>query len=119
MIVLNLKSVFKARGIDNPASFLLNAGLSRHTVTNFLHNNSGSVKLRYIDLICTKLNCTPNDLFVWVPDKNNVLPESHLLNTIKRGNTVFDLKETMKSIPINQLNQIVDILKNNNSTSTD
>jgi DNA-binding Xre family transcriptional regulator len=112
MLVLNLKAIFSARGIDNPFSFLVNAGLSRHTATDFLHNTTGTVKLRYLELICSRLNCTPNDLFVWIPDNKTIVPESHQLNALKKNNKSFDLKKTFNNIPVDQLTRIAEMLKN-------
>ncbi len=119
MLYYNFKSVFKARGVDNPYTFLVNAGLSPHTASSFLNNNLQSVKLKHIEIICRELHCTPNDLFIWRPDKNKIISETHPLNTLNRKNVSFDLKETMKTIPIDQLNQIVNILKQQNTQKSE
>jgi len=48
-------------------------------------------------------------------DSNNLVSKEHPLNELNRRNSVFDLRETMKSIPISELNEIVGILKKKNT----
>ena len=115
MLTLSIKSIFKARGIDKPYSFLVKAGFSNHTATYILNHHVKEVQLRHLEILCRELHCTPNDILIWRPDSNNVVSGDHPLNTLNRGSSVFDLKETMKSIPISQLNEIVGILKKQNT----
>jgi len=115
MLTLSLKPIFKARGIDKPYSFLVKAGFSNHTATYMLNHHVKEVQLRHIEILCRELHCTPNDLFVWRMDSNNLVSKEHPLNELNRRNSVFDLRETMKSIPISELNEIVGILKKKNT----
>ena len=111
MFILNLTSIFKVRGIERPYTFLVKAGLSPHTATSILSSSTRVFRLDHIELICEKLNCTPNDLLMWKPDKNKNIGENHSLTKLKRDQSDYNIHETLKTIPLDQLNEIASILK--------
>ena len=99
MLTLNLLPVFSARGIEKPYAFLVRAGFTSHSA-NIMLNNPKAIKLHYIELLCTKLNCEPSDLFMWTPDKNHPLAENHALRNI--GGTI----DILLDLPYKQLKDI-------------
>jgi DNA-binding Xre family transcriptional regulator len=123
MLYINLQPIFKARGIDRPHTFLVNAGIPSHTAHKFLEGSYRQPRLDNIEVICAALNCTPHDILVYIPDTNNPLPAQHPLHKLNKQATNFNLHESFKNIPIEQLNQITDILnnlnQNNNSQKND
>ncbi len=118
MLKLNLRTILKARGIIYPFKYLVNEGITSRAASDLLNNKSGTVKIKNIEIICRLLHCTPNDIFSWSPSKNYDLPNTHPLQKLKEKDIDFDLKETIKTIPLDQLAEIVKIFKeHDNQTS--
>jgi DNA-binding Xre family transcriptional regulator len=118
MLTWNLQSVFKARGIERPYTFLVKAGISRHSATSILNNDIFFLRLSHLELLCQKLNCSPNDLLLWVPNPNNPLPKEHPLYKLKKEAPGFDLAETLKTASFEKLNEIKNILSTESPPST-
>jgi DNA-binding Xre family transcriptional regulator len=112
MLKLGLQSVFKARGIENPFTFLRKAGISYHSATAIINNQYNAIRFDHMTIICDKLNCTPNDLFTYVPTANENLSPEHPLNSLKKENKPADLAGILRTIPLNQLAEIADIINN-------
>ena len=110
MLYINLHPIFKARGIDRPHTFLVSIGIPSSTAHKFLEGSYRAPRLDNIERICKALNCTPHDILIWVPDKNNPIPQTHPLNQLNKYATTFNLHETFRTLPVEQLNQIADIL---------
>jgi len=114
MLTWNLQAICKARGIEKPFTFLVKAGLAPHTAHSILRNPTFNMRLKHVEVICARLNCTPNDLLRWNPDPVNTLPEGHQLFKIRPEEKDFNLIETLNTIPIEKLNQIATMLSNPN-----
>jgi len=110
MLTLNLKSVFKARGIEKPYSYLVSAGFPPYTAHNLLNAKTVTFRLSHIDKLCSLLNCTPNELLVWSPNRNEKLADNHPLTRLKKQNTDLNWQDTIKTIPLDQLHEIVKII---------
>ncbi len=46
------------------------AGLSYNTVDKVYRNETKGIDFETLDKLCFALNCTPNDLFRYIPDEN-------------------------------------------------
>ena len=79
-IVLNLKPVFAARNITHPYAYLLKIGINTTTANKMLKGEAIQLNFNQMTLLCTNLNCTPNDLFAL---RKMTLPQGHELNKIK------------------------------------
>lgn len=44
-------------------------GMSYQNFNNMINNRTSSIRYEYIDAICHLLECTPNDLFLFLPDE--------------------------------------------------
>lgn len=110
MLTLDLRPVFKTRGIEKPYTFLVKAGLSPQSATKVLNSKTRVFRLDHIEIICDKLNCTPNDLLSWTPNKNIKLADTHSLTRLKRDKTAFQLQDTLKTMSLEQLNQIATLI---------
>ncbi|MEO6049724.1 MAG: helix-turn-helix domain-containing protein [Pyrinomonadaceae bacterium] len=83
--------------IEHPYAFLVKNGFIPQTATNMANSRVGHVKPKQIERLCLLLNCTPNDLFDWRPDKDSVVPDTHALHSITRtqkAKAVADLRQT-------------------------
>jgi len=112
MLSLDLVPIFKARGIERPYTFLVKAGLSPHSATSIINSQSRVFRLDHVELLCSLLHCTPNDILIWLPDKNKKIPDNHPLTNLRKKKFDSDWVETLKTIPIDKLNEIASILKN-------
>jgi DNA-binding Xre family transcriptional regulator len=112
MLSLNLKPILKARGIENPYSFLVKSGFTSFTAHNLLNSKTVTFRLAHVEKLCTILNCTPNDLLIWKANPNEKLADSHPLTQLKKQNVNLNWQDTIKTIPLDQLQQIVSIINN-------
>ena len=110
MLTFNIRPILKQRGIENPYSFLVKAGISRPSASRILNSHPRVFRLDHIEILCTKLNCTPNDLLSWIPEKDTTLPENHSLKILKRDDKPFEVYDILKTISLEELNQIADII---------
>ena len=98
MLTFDLKTIFKERAIENPYTFLVKAGLSPQSATKLLNSQTRIIRLDHIEIVCQLLNCTPNDLIIWMPKNGTNLPETHSLNKLKRNKFDFQLQDTLKTM---------------------
>lgn len=117
MIIYNFERIFKARGIDKAFAYLKRAGFSDSLASKVKNNKIARLNLPTIEKLCILLRCTPNDFMEWIPDKNNSVDAEHPIYKIKQTDKVIDLTKTLNSIPIDQLDAIEQLIKNeiNNS----
>ena len=110
MLKFSLNPIFKARGIERPYSFLVKIGLSPNTATTILNSHTRVFRLDVIEKICEHLHCTPHDILVWTPNKNSVIQPNHPLTELKKKATPIDLTESIKTMPLSQLNEIASFI---------
>ena len=106
MLTFDLRPVFKQRAIEKPYTFLVKAGISPQSASKILNSQTRVFRLDHVEIICSKLNCTPNDLTSWTPNNEVNLPETHSLNKLKRDEKSFQLQDTLKTMSLEQLNEI-------------
>jgi DNA-binding Xre family transcriptional regulator len=116
MLKFNLKPIFAARGIERPYSLLLKAGFTKNVAHKLLNDEFATMRLRQLDKVCTILNCTPNDLIFWTPNNNETISKNHPLRSLKEHEVDLDWQDTIKTVPLNQLKQIISIIKNHKPT---
>lgn len=63
MIIINLKSLLKERGL-NQTELARMTGIRPSTICDIYHNNCAFLKLENIDKICRALKCTPAELII-------------------------------------------------------
>lgn len=106
MLVLNLHPIFKARMIQNPFTYLVKAGLSRHAAELLLSGRARSPRLEHIEKLCQVLICEPNDLYHWTPEKDTQYQQNHPLFKLTRQITVHNWMESFSSLPLSELKDI-------------
>ena len=111
MLLFNAARVFKARGIDRPASYLKSQGYSVATTTRIVNNQKQGFSLRTLEKLCLTLNCTPNDFLEWVPSKDMNTNTSHALNILKRSDTLASVTQLVNSASLEQLKKMKEILR--------
>lgn len=111
MLIFKPQKMFERRGIDKPHAALVKAGISPATATKLLGFYNVRLTIDHLERICRLLNCTPNDLFEWKPDKNEAANDNLALNALRRDHSAQNFGEIVKNIPVEKLNQIEKILR--------
>ncbi|MEQ1677097.1 MAG: helix-turn-helix transcriptional regulator [Chitinophagaceae bacterium] len=110
MFILNLGPVFKARGISNPYSWLVKAGLPRHTAARLLYTEVHEIRLKHLSFLCKHLVCDPRDILQWVPKTGEVLADNHPLHKHNRNINSGDWAQNLATLPLEQLQVLTNAL---------
>lgn len=111
MLSFNPKNILSIRGIEKTTAFLVaRLGMDYSTASRFLKSKSRFVKVSDIEKLCIALNCTPNDLFEWKPDAEQVLPETHSIRALEKHEKTKALQDIVKDIPSDKLALIEQLL---------
>ncbi|MBC7524367.1 MAG: helix-turn-helix transcriptional regulator [Flavobacterium sp.] len=105
MLTLNPNPIFRARGITKPYTFLVKSGFTPHAANIIINSNTRVLRLDHIELLCTVLNCEPNDIVKFIPNKGQNYPDNHPLMKLKQDDINLDLQETLANMPYKQLKE--------------
>lgn len=83
MLTLNIIPILKARGIEKPYSYLVQSGFTPYTATTIVNKDKKAIRLNHIEKLCVLLNCTPNDILQWTPDKKTNPGNQHPLLSLQ------------------------------------
>ncbi|WP_103070767.1 helix-turn-helix domain-containing protein [Aquimarina sediminis] len=113
MLRYNFKNIFKARGIDKPYAYLVNAGFSSRLASSMNRNEVKVLRLDTLEKVCLTLNCTPNDLLEWHPDPNQKNTKNCALQTIKAKDASYAtrLNKLLLDLPLNQITEIENFIE--------
>jgi DNA-binding Xre family transcriptional regulator len=111
MLYFNFTRIFKAKGIERPASFLTKNGFSDNFATKVIKNSLRKFELDTVERLCTVFHCTPNDLLQWEPNSKEVDVASHPLSPLYRTEKVMDLTRTLYAVPFEKLLEIEKIIQ--------
>src|ERR1019366_5532531 len=106
MLQLNLKRIFKARGIEQPYKFLAQNGFVPFTAHKYKNGKVEHMRLDHMERLCILLNCTPNDIFDWIP--NDLLDDraDHPLQKIRRTEKKLDISKMLSKLSLEKLEEI-------------
>ena len=110
MLFFNIKRLFDQRGIDKPYTFLVKHGFVAQTATNLANNQIGYIKPAQMEKLCLLLNCTPNDLFDWRPDKNDLISDNHALRSLVRTQSTQSVAQLVHDVPADKLEKLGEML---------
>lgn len=110
MLIFNIQRVFSLRGIGNPYGQLVKLGISRPTAWNILENKVNSIQGKHLEKICEYLNCEPNDLYEWKPNRDTVNPDEHPLKGLRRDDKAARYNELIRNIPLDKIDQVETLL---------
>ncbi len=111
MIRWNLKRIFTAKGILKPNKFLIQNGHSKSYASSLMNDTVYSISLKKLEQLCVSLNCTPNDLFDFVPDKNVTVPEGHALQGIRKHGAIEEVAKLMRDLPMEKIEEMWEKLR--------
>ena len=115
MLIFNPKRIFSLRSVANPNAFLRRIGFTSSIASRFLRAEQPLVNVHNLSKVCAALNCTPNDLFEWRPDKDAPLAEKHELRSLVRDGAPPPIAEMIKDLPVEKLADLqtmIDELRN-------
>jgi DNA-binding Xre family transcriptional regulator len=112
MLQFNLARIFKARGIDRPFSYLTQHGFTPSLASRIINSKVLNFNLHTIEMLCTALNCTPNDLLEWKPTKSTVgVTADHSLYSLKREDKATEVMQLINDVSLEKLAQIEAIIR--------
>jgi DNA-binding Xre family transcriptional regulator len=114
MLQLNLKRIFKARGIDQPYKYLVKNGFVPFTAHKYKSGNVEHMRLDHIERLCTLLNCTPNDVFEWVPTELLDDRPDHPLQRIRRSEKKIEINKMLAKLSLEKLEEIEKLIAESN-----
>jgi DNA-binding Xre family transcriptional regulator len=106
MLKFNFQRLFKARGIEKPFSYMVRKGFSKNYATRVNTGKMKMMNLKDVEEMCEFLECTPNDLLEWTPNKNVADASMHPLKDLVRVDTSVNIKAILNAIPISQLAEV-------------
>lgn len=107
MLKLNCKKVIDSRGIHDHLGHLQQNGISRHLAHRLIDKVTQRISLEILEKLCIALNCTPNDLLEWTPDKNNKETEWTAMSALKPKPQNANMSILLSRLPFDKLNEIV------------
>ncbi len=112
MVRMNLKRLFKLRGIGNPMQFLLQKGLTYNRAYRLSRDEFTRYDNKIIEQVCYALNCTPNDLFEFEPDKEHLKDEKLELHKLKKtGLAANEIEMLLQTQPIEKVEEMMRKMK--------
>ena len=103
-LVLDVRPLLAARGIVNVFTFLKkNIGLPNAFAHDLTHGRAYRISNLYLELLCTKLNCTPNDLFIFKEDPKQSIGEHHALAALYQNTLNPTLLQKLKTLSPQEL----------------
>ena len=111
MLKFNFQRILKARGVEKPYTYLVTEGFSRNIAVRMNTVMMKTMNLKDLEKQCVRFQCTPNDLLEWIPDRYVTDISTHPLRDLKRTDTSANIKAILSSIPISQLEEIENYIK--------
>ena len=106
MLKLDIDRLFTVKSIQKKGVFLKKNGFTKGQAYQLANRNTKSITIKSLEKLCRIFNCTPSDLFTYVPDKQNPLPSEHSLNSLIRPETQ-DINAMFKDLPPDKITHIL------------
>jgi len=107
MLKLDINHHVSLRGYDNTSQFLRRHGFSNWISHKLTHNQLSGISFREMEQLCTLFRCTPNDLFAWVPEKNEKNVAAHPLNALSKKAVDENLVSNLSYEQLKEISKIV------------
>ena len=106
MLKLDLNRILKIKGVEKRNSYLISRGHSSTYASHLVNGQIVSISFDKLEQFCVDFNCTPNDLFDFVPGKDMVLPEDHALWRVSKNNRVSEVNRLLQSLPMDRIEEL-------------
>lgn len=113
MLCWNVKALLYDKGIPQPLAWLRKRGMSYERARALLDGKSKEISLQQMHELCLLLQCTPNDLFNWNPEKESLPPGHPLQQLHKPGNqpSMLARLRVLNTPQLEELRQLMDKLE--------
>ncbi len=115
MLLFNLKALLESRGYGRPQTFLRVHGFSNYTISRIMNNKTVSISYDTLEKLCLICQCTPDELFVWVPEEGKAVPPEHPMHKLKAKPKTANPVERIKKLSpakLKELQEVLDRLEN-------
>lgn len=112
MIRLNITRILKIKGITEANQFFIQRGHSSSYTYHLLRNNLNSLSMKKLEMLCTDLNCTPNDLLTYIPEAKKPLLPGHALHSLTKTETIVAVNKMLHNLPLEKIEELYKTLKN-------
>ena len=106
MLYLELRSLFKARGIKSPHGYLVKNGFSYSAANHLMYQSPRGIKFDQLERLCELLRCEPNDLFVWKAESGVSYGEDFPLCKLKKSPIADDWMDVVAQLPMDELKEL-------------
>lgn len=106
MLVLNVLALLESKGIAKPQQFLTASGMTHYTVSRLVNNRTTTITYATLEKLCLLCSCTPNDVFVWVPDKEMMDADTKPLQKLKAKPRMPNPLERIKHLSLDKLQEL-------------
>ncbi|WP_162126819.1 helix-turn-helix domain-containing protein [Flavobacterium phycosphaerae] len=111
MIRLNITRILKMKGITEPNQFFIERGHSPSYTYDLLRNNLNSLSMKKLEMLCRDLNCTPNDLLTYIPEKGKMVLPDHALHSLTKTETGTEVNQLLHNLPLEKIEELYRVLK--------
>lgn len=111
MLRLDLNRILKIKGIEKKNTYLVSRGHSSTYASHLVHGKVVSISFDKLEQLCRDFNCTPNDLFDFVPSKDSSLPEGHALLGLQKNNQIGEVNKLLNELPMEKIEELYRVLK--------
>lgn len=111
MIQLDIASILNEREVKKPYTFLCANGFIHYTASRLLTHKTKSISFEHLELLCTLLRCTPNDILVWKPDEGTKADPSQPLHNLMRPEQRAVIEHGFKNLPLEELREMRKIME--------
>ncbi len=113
MIRFRIRELMEERGMKKPRiKPFVQRGISFDIMKRYLNGTKEDMGRDHMEIFCSVLRCTPNDLHEWVPDPNNPLDEHHPLHQLKPREH-FNVEEELKNLTPGEIRELFEKRKKN------
>jgi DNA-binding Xre family transcriptional regulator len=105
MLQLNIAAMLRNKGIDKPYAWLCKQKITPRIAQKLIAGEQKLLPIRVVNIICTAAYCTPNDLFAWQPDANQIIDEAHPLQKL-RARAISKLGDKLKKLTPEQIAEL-------------
>jgi DNA-binding Xre family transcriptional regulator len=111
MITFFVKELLISRGYKYPNNTLRKLGFHYQQANQLLSGKARSLNLHQLEILCTFLNCTPNDILNFTPDAKDYMQARHPLNDLKKETDGMGPIDYLRSLSPGELKMANQILK--------
>ncbi len=117
MLFCNPQKMFELRGIKKPLTFMTQNGFSYNVAWRYFNGQVTRIDLTHIETLCIHLNCTPNDIIEWHPDKTVPENPAHPLQSLRPKTDNPTITQLLSDFPTDKVDELADAIRHLKNSS--